>query len=700
MKQLGSASRGLSFACVGGVAAFSAWASDGEASSREVATLPAVQAVGTAITGAPGHRIDVSLDPATLPSASTTIDADDVKHTNVGRDISNVFRRVPGVLANNIDQGDTGNGFRMRGFATQGTHGADVAVYIDGVPQNIPSSEAGAGHGPAFLEWLTPDMIGRMVVIKGPVSALFGDQNRAGAVDIETLSPKDATSLGQLSFESYNGRRATAMLAANLGELSSVFVADAYRADSYRDVARTERDNLMWKLAGRFGNGIYSMRMNYYRAEFTAAGYLRYDRLQAGLVSPKATEEGALPGFGSGERTMIVLNRRPADGEQGVTGTLYGERFIRERGGIAGGTAHNVGSDDRDIFGGRVLQNFVHGETASGAIGVEFRKDTGEGIRQRYVNYQPTTQYLTNLDMDLLTYGVFSQVQYRPLHDIKLLGGLRWDWFDYDIENRKLPAASATYRDSVATPRIGLAWTPTSRLEIYSNIAEGFRSPAAQQISPGGSLGPLGAPGGVTNTGIAPSKVRSYDLGFTTQPADDWTFGAVAYRTLNEDEIVMVSPDNWQSVGSTTREGFDLEARWQTRRDLSVYASYTGILEARIDNAAPGTADKLSVPRHQWKIGLQHRMPAGEGTLTTNVDVGQISGIPYYSGAPLAESEMPIYTRYDFRVGYERGPWQFAGFLVLQPREYASEAAYSTAAGLWVAPQPTASGGVSVGYRF
>ena len=84
---------------------------------------------------------------------------EDLATLDIGRDISNVFRRVPGVVANNIDQGDTGNGFRMRGFATQGTHGADTAIYIDGVPQNIPSSQGGAGHGPAFLEWMTGDMI-------------------------------------------------------------------------------------------------------------------------------------------------------------------------------------------------------------------------------------------------------------------------------------------------------------------------------------------------------------------------------------------------------------------------------------------------------------------------------------------------------------------------------------------------------------
>ena len=139
----------------------------------------------------PLTRSKVSNAAESLPTAVNTITAEDIPTLNVDRDISNIFRRVPGVVANNIDQGDTGNGFRMRGFTTNGTHGADVAVYVDGVPQNIPSSQGGAGHGPVFLEWLTPQMIKRVDVIKGPVSALSGDQNRAGSVtqQISNSSP-------------------------------------------------------------------------------------------------------------------------------------------------------------------------------------------------------------------------------------------------------------------------------------------------------------------------------------------------------------------------------------------------------------------------------------------------------------------------------------------------------------------------------
>jgi hypothetical protein len=65
----------------------------------------------------------------------------------------------------------------MQGFLSL-THGADVAVYNDGVPQNVPSSAI--NHGMDDLSWLTPDMIERIEVIKGPFSALYRQASDLG----------------------------------------------------------------------------------------------------------------------------------------------------------------------------------------------------------------------------------------------------------------------------------------------------------------------------------------------------------------------------------------------------------------------------------------------------------------------------------------------------------------------------------------
>lgn len=634
-----------------------------------------------------------------LPGAVTTVTAEDIATINVGRDISNIFRRVPGVVANNIDQGDTGNGFRMRGFATQGTHGADTAIYIDGVPQNIPSSQGGAGHGPAFLEWLTGDMIDTVDVVKGPVSALYGDQNRAGSVAIATRDGGASTpSNAAVTLESYGGRRASLTLSGEQGAVRSLFVADRYHLDGFRRGADLDRVNAFWKLSTNVGDGVYSLRASYYDADYAGAGYLLLPAIDAGL-SPRATQFG-LPGFGAANRKTLVFNRSPASGDAGWFATAYAEDFERSRAITTSATQHTYGYDDRSIFGGRGGNTWAFGDTGILTAGVEARSDKGDALRQLYLRGAPTANFINNQDLDLLTYGAFAQGQYSVAPSVKLHAGARYDRFDYDLVNRKLPAASTGYRHGVFTPKYGAIWQAGMNIELFANVAQGFRSPAAEQISASGSLGPLGAAGGTINAGIVPSKVVSHDLGVTARPAAGWTVSGTVYAIKNDDEIINTAPDVYVASGHTTRRGVELDVRYQPGRDVNAYLSYGRILRAQLDNPTPGTGALLSVPAHTWKAGSQVRTSIGPGHLTLNGDVYVTARNPYYTGTPSIRRDMPTYVRYDVKATYDIGKVQAALFATLQPHATASDIAYGTAAGLLVSTVPRTQAGASLRYFF
>ncbi|MCS4292560.1 outer membrane receptor protein involved in Fe transport [Comamonas sp. BIGb0152] len=677
-------------------------ASDSSVSQGATAevTLPSVEVLESAGSArrALGDRAAVSLKATALPTTVQELTPDDIASTNVGRDISNVFRRVPGVLANNIDQGETGNGFRMRGFATQGTHGADTAVYVDGVPQNIPSSQGGAGHGPVFLEWLHPDLIDGIDVIKGPISALYGDQNRAGAVGIRTKNGGSATpSSISVSAERYGMRRSTLLLSNSFSDIDSLFLADVYRNDGYRYDSSTDRDSFSWKLSTKHDGALYSLRLTRYVADFTASGYLLLPQIEAGL-DPRSTQANN-PGFGNARRTSIVFNRAPAYGEDGWYATAYAEDFERTRGITSNATTHTVGVDNRDIYGVRLLNNATFDHAAL-ALGAELRKDRGDAYRQMYVNRIPTANYVNAQSLDLLTYGVFAQGQWKATETLKLSAGARYDRFDYDIDNLKLPAASTSYNKGSFTPKLGASWSVLPKLELFANVAEGMRSPAAEQISSSGSTGPLGAAGGVISH-VAPSKVRSYDLGFTAAPADGWTLSGAAYYILNTDEIVSQADGSFKSVGDTTRKGYELDARWRVSPSTSMYASIGKILMAKVNNPAANAGAKLSIPATQLKAGAQHKLRWGSGQLTLNADAYLISDIPYYVGTPTTqERTMPMYTRYDLRGTYALGQTQFSLYASFQPHRYGTEIAYGSAAGLMVSSVPRTTFGATVRYFF
>ncbi|OLU17811.1 hypothetical protein BVH01_13865 [Pseudomonas sp. PA1(2017)] len=670
------------------------------AEAENVTELEAIEVVGEGST--PGQikpltRSKVSNAPDSLPAAVTTITDEEIRTLNVDRDISNIYRRVPGVVANNIDQGDTGNGFRMRGFTTNGTHGADVAVYVDGVPQNIPSSQGGAGHGPVFLEWLTPQMIKRVDVIKGPISALYGDQNRAGAVNIETLDGGDVANSIGLEVASFDGRRSNLVLGGEHEGFQSLFVADIYKTNGYRKAAETNRDNYFWKLSKVFGDAKYSARFSHYQSDFKNDGYLNLPALKAGTISRRDTDN--LYGFGNANRNTYVFNRAPADGEEGLYYTAYFEDFKRVRGISNGANTHNYGRDDRDIYGGRLAYNFVHEETASLMVGADVRRDKGDAYRQQYRNFEPTPNFYFDFDQDLITYGVFAQGQYKPVDSLKVLAGIRYDRFDYDIENLKFRDADTGYHSSVTTPKLGLVWAPTERFEVFTNAAQGFRSPAAEYISSGSSGAlPSSETGGRINGSVRPSKVTSYDIGFTVRPTQHLSSTTEFYYIENDSETLQTSPGVFEQVSDTTRKGIETSLNYQATSTISTYASYGRILDAVIDNPPAGTGDRLVVPEHTYKAGVQYRDNFMAGQLTLNADAYHLSGVPYYVGSE--QREMPVYTRYDLRASYDYSDYQFSVYGIFQPHRYGSEVAYGTTRGLVTVPQPSTTLGASVRYFF
>lgn len=688
----------LSRTALAGIVSFASVAVAG-AETRGV-EIGAVEVVGEGAGAGqtrPLTRTKVSNAPDSLPAAVSTITQEDIRTLNVDRDISNIYRRVPGVVANNIDQGDTGNGFRMRGFTTNGTHGADVAVYVDGVPQNIPSSQGGAGHGPVFMEWLTPQMIRQVDVIKGPVSALYGDQNRAGSVNIETLDGGDVASSVGLDIASFDGRRVNLVLGGKYNGFESLFVADNYKTNGYRKAAETDRDNYFWKLTKVIADAKYSARFSHYESDFKNDGYLNLPALRAGTISRRDTDN--LYGFGNANRNSYVFNRAPAEGEEGLYYTAYFEDFRRARAISNGAGTHNYGKDDRDIYGGRLAYNVVYEDTASLTVGADVRRDKGIAYRQQYRNYEPTPNYYFDFDMDLMTYGVFAQGQYKPVYSLKLLGGIRYDRFDYDIENLKFRDASTGYHSSVMTPKLGLVWTPVERLELFTNAAQGFRSPAAEYISAGSTSAlPLSETGGRINGSVRPSKVTSYDIGFTVRPTDSFSSTTEFYYIQNDSETLQTSPGVFEQVSDTTRRGAETSFNYQVSRQISTYASYGRIIDAVIDNPSPGTGERLAVPEHTYKAGVQFRDSFMAGQLTLNADAYHLAGIPYYVRTD--KKDMPAYTRYDLRASYDYSDYQFSVYGTFQPHRYGSEVAYGTSAGLVTVPQPSTTLGASVRYFF
>jgi outer membrane receptor protein involved in Fe transport len=113
--------------------------------------------------------------------STTTLETQDIQAAHATRP-EELLRQVPGMNVQDYQLSGVGNAIVMRGFGGGG-HGGDVGVVLDGIPLNEAMSHA---DGYVDLNVIVPLEIERFTAYKGPVSALYGNFNRAGLLAIET----------------------------------------------------------------------------------------------------------------------------------------------------------------------------------------------------------------------------------------------------------------------------------------------------------------------------------------------------------------------------------------------------------------------------------------------------------------------------------------------------------------------------------
>ena len=129
----------------------------------------------------------------TVPGSVSVITRQQIEQTGAAT-VGDVLRLIPGLNARISPMGGV---FGVRSFGST-PFTERVLILIDGVPYNSPDKGGFAGH-PAFEDFFPVDHIERLEVIKGPGSALYGQNALQGVVNIITRSGRNIEG-GELDF--------------------------------------------------------------------------------------------------------------------------------------------------------------------------------------------------------------------------------------------------------------------------------------------------------------------------------------------------------------------------------------------------------------------------------------------------------------------------------------------------------------------
>jgi outer membrane receptor protein involved in Fe transport len=544
-------------------------------------------------------RTDVTSDAAAVPAPTTILDSNDIRRTPIVNSYVDLFRPLPGFNVNNFGQGGIANGIAIRGF-TDLEHGRDVAYFIDGVPMNEVSSI----HTPNYadLNILIPETVERLEVIRGPFSALYGDSNLGGSVNIVT---KRFDSNGEVKgyggyFNTGRGVVTYSQPRAAEGTIVPYLAAEAYTTDGYRDNQGYKRYNLFAKATAPTKFGDFSIRTQFYGGDWGAPGYLNRQLVQSGAVSPTAavnTSDG-----GNKELQDVVVSYGLGDLDQAftVTGFVSHDTFVRYSDFGSGQRAQNedrttTGVTIRKTWTSQLLDLFP----AQLLIGTNFRNDSVGVTQMPTVSRIASGPNTVNLNYTEQGWGEYVQAQLKPVSWLKLSGGTRYDHFWYDVNNQLATSSVPTTGTGTWSPKAGVALTPLPWLEIFANYAQGFRSPSVVNDV-------------IFNSTVKPIKLISQEVGIQITPSPRFKFLADVWYTTQTQEIFQAAVGlDPQNLGHSIREGYDIEGRYYVRQDkqgqASLFINYTQI-RATLTDQSP-VAYVPNVPAYIVKIGSDVDVP-------------------------------------------------------------------------------------------
>jgi outer membrane receptor protein involved in Fe transport len=644
-------------------------------------------------------RTEVTSDAAALPAATTILDEKNIERTPITNYVD-IFRILPGVNIDNLGQGGIGNGIAIRGF-TNAEHGRDVAYFIDGIPINEVSSI----HTPNYadLNILVPETIERLEVIRGPFSALYGDSNLGGAVNIVTKRFDSSGSAGVSGgyFNTTRGLVTYSKPRSGDGSIVPFLAYEGYTTDGYRQNQGYKRYNLFSKVTIPTRQGALSVRTQFYGGDWGAPGYLNRNQVISGAVSPKAAFNSTDGGNKNLQNVVVNYGVGELDQAFTVTGFINHDGFVRW---ADFGGGQRVQNEDRMTYGLTIRKTWT-GQLfsllpAQLLVGTNWRQDSVRAFQNPTVNRGVSGPRTTDASYSEQGWGQYVQAQLKPVPWLKLTGGGRYDHFWYDIRNNLPNVASVPTSDTgVLSPKAGVAVTPVSWVELFANYGEGFRSPSA--------VGEL-----LTSPGLKPLKLRSQEVGIQFTPTPRVKFLADVWTTTLDREIFQPAPGlPLQNLGQSRRQGYDIEARYYIQKDAfgqaSLFVNYTQMRAVLLNRGASEFVP--NVPAYLVNFGTDFDVPVGRKD--SGHRIGGMLAAQFVGRQNLSEDggqTASVFQRVQGRLNYSHPTgWMGYGEAIWYPGTRLSETAINfgsgtgaTAADIFVNPQAPFTFLAGVTYRF
>lgn len=619
------------------------------------------------------------LQSAGAAYSGTLIDHDEIRDHRVSRP-QELFRYVPGMNLTGYGLPGVADQVSLRGFGNGG-HGGDIGFVVDGIPLNEAMSHA---DGYADLNVIVPLELERMTVLRGPVSALYGNYNRAGTVTLQTRKGGNYRDV-DLSAGSDGTVDVQAAVGAEFGGNQTLnLAAQHFRSDGYRDQSAGDRSTLAGRWAIQATPALeIAVSARAHEAEADNPGYLTHAQFKRDPYGkdPRTQNDGSEKNFYT-LRTDINYQLSP---ELKLLSFAYltQQDFTRwfSRGAAAAASwRQREESYDRDVFGAGFNLNGHHhlGNTQLSWVGgIESFSETTDYLKYENTQFRRrvgTAEYDRRFRLDNL--AVFGEATLNMHRLFKPTIGLRWDRFtgDCDVRGAETSTDDCKRMDSVEhfSPKLGVRSQVSDAVELRASWTEGF---ALADDMAKYSLG---------TSKVDPNVFRQTEIGANIKLSSGLVVDLAAYHLRSSDEINYDSVANeYINAGSTRRTGVEVSALWAPVESFDLSLTWASAHSKVLDNPDTRLEGKrvTAVPRYTTTVEANWRpLPGWRGTVAWR-KVGS------FAVSADNTQEYGGYNVFDLRAAYTfpgaRAYTIYAAVDNVADREYAtavSSVGYATAA--------------------
>ena len=386
---------------------------------------------------------------------------------------------IPGVVATQHSGEGKANQYFLRGFNLD--HGTDFSASLDGVPINLRTH----GHGQGYLDlnFLIPELVERVDFRKGPYRASTGDFSSAGSASYST---KDTIrdNFVDLTVGEFGYLRGVVAGEISLSEVTQLLLAvEGQIYDGPWELDQNlEKLNAMAKLVHNRGPWSVEILASAYSSEWTSTDQVPLRAVETSLIDRFGFIDDDLGG--ETERYSFSTQAAYAHDDGAETRlsayavsydfSLFSNFTYFLDDPINGDEFEQL--DERSYFGASVTHHRDLNDKFALSAGADFRFDNITDIGLFKTAARERISVVRQDDIDQLSLSGWVEGEYALAPDLRLLGGVRADYFDADVKAISEPRNSGSADDTLVSPSLGLAWQAIDGLELYANYGRGFHS--------------------------------------------------------------------------------------------------------------------------------------------------------------------------------------------------------------------------------